>query len=58
MVDFAFLGSQTRTYQDLLKDKHDEALFEHFSEANLVSVSLTTGEVLAHVNPNNLRLTV
>ena len=35
---------QTRTYQDLLKDEHDVALFEYYCEAQLIRVSISTGE--------------
>ena len=31
---------QARTYQDLLKNEHDEALFEHYTTAELVSVKV------------------
>ena len=31
---------QARTYQDLLKNEHDEALFEHYTTAELVSVTV------------------
>jgi len=37
--------SQSRTYQDLLKDNHDVALFEHYCSAQLVLVKISTGEV-------------
>eukprot|EP00850_Spirogloea_muscicola_P015508 SM000119S25651 [mRNA] locus=s119:274744:280961:+ [translate_table: standard] len=33
--------SQARTYQDLLKDKHDEKLFEYYGTAQLVKVDLS-----------------
>lgn len=36
--------SQSRTYQDLLKDSHDIALFEHFCSSQLVVVKISTGE--------------
>lgn len=37
--------SQTRTYQDLLKDNHDIAMFEHYCSAQLVMVKISTGEI-------------
>ncbi len=33
-----------RTYQDLLKNKHDEALFTYYTNAQLKTVDLETGE--------------
>lgn len=35
--------SQMRTYQDLLKNSHDVALFEHYSRSQLMIIDLTTG---------------
>ena len=37
--------SQSRTYQDLLKDAHDEALFEHFCTSTLVKVDVASGTI-------------
>jgi len=36
--------AQTRTYQDLLKDSHDEALFDYYGRSNLIMVDVPTGE--------------
>lgn len=33
-----------RTYQDLLEDPHDEALFEYYSTSQLVHIDVETGE--------------
>jgi dipeptidyl aminopeptidase/acylaminoacyl peptidase len=38
-------SKQSRTYPDLLKDEFDCSLFEHYTSSDLVSVSLSTGEV-------------
>lgn len=35
--------AQSRTFQDLLKDKHDEALLEHYATCQLLLVSLDGG---------------
>lgn len=32
---------QSRTYQDLLKNSHDEALFEHYTTSQVVSVKVS-----------------
>ena len=32
--------SQARTYQDLLKDSHDEDLFDYYSTSSLVTVKV------------------
>ena len=37
--------SQTRTYQDLLKNQNDEKLFEHYCKSKLVKVDVLSGEV-------------
>lgn len=37
--------SQSRTYQDLLKNAHDEALFEHYCRSTLVKVDVASGSV-------------
>lgn len=37
--------SQTRTYQDLLKNSHDEKLFSYYSESKLIRVDIETGNV-------------
>jgi dipeptidyl aminopeptidase/acylaminoacyl peptidase len=37
--------AQVRTYQDLLQDAHDEALFEHYAESQLAVVSPASGAV-------------
>jgi len=37
--------SQVRTYPDLLKDGHDEELFEYHCESHLVRVDIASGEV-------------
>jgi hypothetical protein len=37
--------SQTRTFQDLLKDSHDESLFDHYCTAELVSLNVASGEI-------------
>lgn len=42
--------AQARTYQDLLKDAHDEDLFEHFCTAQLVTVHVDA-EDSSHVKP-------
>jgi dipeptidyl aminopeptidase/acylaminoacyl peptidase len=39
--------SQTRTYQDLLKDTHDEALFEYYCTSSLVKVEVKSGKTHA-----------
>ena len=31
---------QSRTYQDLLKNSHDEALFEHYTTSQVVSIKV------------------
>ncbi|CAG9466348.1 unnamed protein product [Pedinophyceae sp. YPF-701] len=36
--------AQARTYADLLKDEHDERLFEYYGESELTRVNLATGE--------------
>uniref|UniRef100_A0A7S0MZS3 Probable glutamyl endopeptidase, chloroplastic n=2 Tax=Pyramimonas obovata TaxID=1411642 RepID=A0A7S0MZS3_9CHLO len=36
--------AQNRTYTDLLKDKHDEHLFDYYAKSRLVMVSVPTGE--------------
>jgi dipeptidyl aminopeptidase/acylaminoacyl peptidase len=41
------LKSQTRTYQDLLKNAHDEELFSHYCTSSLVKVDITSGDVTA-----------
>ena len=41
----------TRTYQDLLKDPHDEALFEYYFTKQLALVDVTTGDVTAIGDP-------
>lgn len=35
------LQSEARTYQDLLKDQHDEDSFEHFTSVAIVSIKVT-----------------
>jgi len=37
--------STTRTYQNLLKDKHDEALFDYYFTSQIVSLNTVTGEI-------------
>jgi dipeptidyl aminopeptidase/acylaminoacyl peptidase len=37
-------AAPVRTYQDLLRNPHDEALFDHYGQAELKSVSLKTGK--------------
>jgi dipeptidyl aminopeptidase/acylaminoacyl peptidase len=37
--------SQVATFQDLLKDEHDEALFEHYGRTQLVAVTAASGAV-------------
>jgi len=37
--------SQARTYQDLLKDAHDEALFEYYCTSALVKVNVASGSI-------------
>lgn len=46
--------SQSRTYQDLLKDNHDVALFEHYCSSQLVLVKISTGEVTPLSNENRI----
>jgi dipeptidyl aminopeptidase/acylaminoacyl peptidase len=36
--------SKTRTFPNLLKDAHDEVLFEYFAKVQLVSIDLATGK--------------
>ena len=36
-------AAPVRTYQDLLKNKHDEALFEYFASSQLIKLDLSTG---------------
>lgn len=38
--------AQSRTYTDLLKDPHDEALFEYYCSSQLVLVNARTGKVV------------
>ncbi len=44
---------QARTYQDLLKNEHDEALFEHYTTAELVSVKVRSGLPLLDSKPHS-----
>ncbi|KAK3243801.1 hypothetical protein CYMTET_46564 [Cymbomonas tetramitiformis] len=37
--------AQARTYQDLLKDSHDVALFEHYGTSQLVHIDIESGKV-------------
>lgn len=37
-------SAPVRTYQDLLQDSHDEALFEHFTTCQLAYINTLTGE--------------
>ncbi|MDX2151878.1 MAG: prolyl oligopeptidase family serine peptidase [Bryobacteraceae bacterium] len=39
------------TFQDLLKDAHDEALFEHYATAQLAFVDLASGKVTTYGKP-------
>ncbi|CAD7702471.1 unnamed protein product, partial [Ostreobium quekettii] len=43
--------SQTRTYQDLLKDHHDEEQFEYYTTSQLVVIDARSGEILAKAAP-------
>ncbi|KAF5827418.1 hypothetical protein DUNSADRAFT_697 [Dunaliella salina] len=45
--------SQNRTWPDLLKDEHDELLFEHYGQSELVRVNIHSGEV-QHIAPPRL----
>ncbi len=38
-------SAPVRTYQDLLKNRHDETLFEYYTISNLIKVDLETGNV-------------
>ena len=37
--------SQGRTFPDLLRDEHDDALFEHYCTSDIVKVDVVSGEV-------------
>lgn len=37
--------SQARTYPDLLKDEHDEALFDYYCTSQIVTIDINTGAV-------------
>lgn len=37
--------SQARTYPDLLKDEHDEALFDYYCTSQIVTIDIKTGAV-------------
>ncbi|KAK9828809.1 hypothetical protein WJX72_002171 [[Myrmecia] bisecta] len=37
--------AQARTYPDLLKDEHDEELFEYYTTSQLAFITVSTGEV-------------
>src|SRR5690606_22119451 len=41
--DYAGRAAPVRTYQDLLTDAHDVALFEHYFPAQLAYVDVATG---------------
>lgn len=38
-------AAPVRTYQDLLKNRHDETLFEYYTVSKLMKVNLETGEI-------------
>ena len=38
--------SQGRTFPDLLRDEHDDALFEHYCTSDVVKVDVVSGEVV------------
>ncbi len=44
-----------RTYQDLLEDKYDEALFDYFFSARLILLNLVTGEETEFAEPGVIR---
>ncbi len=44
-------SAPVRTYQDLLKNAHDEALFEYYTTSQLVVVNLATGEYMDFAKP-------
>ena len=39
-------ATMSRTYQDLLKDSHDIALFEHYCTSQLMKVTISSGETV------------
>lgn len=43
--------SQSRTYQDLLKDSYDESLFEYYGTSQLLSINVQTKAVLPLSDP-------
>ncbi len=43
--------SKVRTYQDLLKNSHDEALFEYYAKSQLLKINLNSGKVTAMNKP-------
>ncbi len=44
-------SAPVRTYQDLLKNKYDEALFEYYSTCQLMLLDVATGKATAFGNP-------
>lgn len=44
-------AAPVRTYQDLLEDPYDEALFEYFTSAQLMKLDVTTGNSMPFGNP-------
>ncbi len=44
-------SAPVRTYQDLLKNAYDEALFEYYTTSQLVVVNLMTGEYMNFAKP-------
>ncbi|MEK7254254.1 MAG: S9 family peptidase, partial [Bacteroidota bacterium] len=44
-------AAPVRTFQDLLKNKHDEALFEYFSKCQLMLLDLATGKTTPFGSP-------
>ena len=43
--------SKVRTYQDLLKNPHDEALFDYYATSQLCEVSLESGQIKKLASP-------
>ncbi|MFT4758326.1 MAG: dipeptidyl aminopeptidase/acylaminoacyl peptidase [Paraglaciecola sp.] len=44
-------AAPVRTYQDLLKNKHDEALFTYYTSSQLMKMDLETGKSIAFSTP-------
>ena len=44
-----------RTYQDLLKNKHDEALFEYYTASELIKINCETGETQPFATPGIIK---